>query len=122
MNRRLRPLTLFLGLALVGCASQARYGEMMQSWVGKSEADLVLAWGPPHRTHQLNNRTYYSYGMNRLESYNGPGFMAGSSGQTFWGLMLGGSTKIESRHCDSVFELERQTVTRVSFRGDDCLL
>ncbi len=34
-------------LALTGCAS--KINEMMSSWVGSHQSDLIAQWGPPHR-------------------------------------------------------------------------
>lgn len=53
-------------LALQGCAgsplsnlvSGQRYqttSDITASWVGSSEDDLVLSWGPPQNSHMMNN-------------------------------------------------------------------
>ncbi len=41
------PLFAFL-LLVGGCASQVN--RVMESWVGKHQSDLILAWGPPQQT------------------------------------------------------------------------
>ncbi len=42
-------------LVLVGCATQANYERVVQSWLGASESDLVRAWGVPDQTFPLPN-------------------------------------------------------------------
>ena len=46
----LTGLTLLAGLLLSGCAGMsASRTEMMQSWVGKHESELIKSWGPPQQ-------------------------------------------------------------------------
>lgn len=48
-NCRLIAPYLILAILLTwGCAS--RVNEVMQSWVGKHQSDLIQAWGPPQQT------------------------------------------------------------------------
>ncbi|MDP4198576.1 MAG: hypothetical protein Q8922_00430 [Bacteroidota bacterium] len=45
---------LLLAMALSGCMAD-RISEKMKSWVGRSEADLVQAWGPPTSVYKLDD-------------------------------------------------------------------
>jgi len=47
-TRRLIAYVLVMLLFTSGCASKVN--EVMQSWVGKHQSDLIQAWGPPQQT------------------------------------------------------------------------
>jgi hypothetical protein len=52
--RKLVPLlALAIAIALNGCAT--RNNNTMQSWVGRHQSELILAWGPPDRTTSDGN-------------------------------------------------------------------
>lgn len=38
-----------------GCASEAKYGKRLDSWVGHTEDELVLSWGPPTQRYPLKD-------------------------------------------------------------------
>ena len=49
-------LLLLLIYTLTGCAYQAKkLNAVMESWLGKSESELILAWGPPQNTASDGN-------------------------------------------------------------------
>lgn len=48
LQTRARTLAPVLALALVaGCATTAGYEQILNSWIGSGESQLVAAWGPP---------------------------------------------------------------------------
>ena len=61
-----------LGLFLSGCATQANYVKILDSWVGATESQLVNSWGPPLGSYTKDNGgkilTYQQTG-----AYNLPG-------------------------------------------------
>ena len=44
---------VLVAMLLAGCATTANYEVMLRSWVGKSESDLVSAWGQPDSVYQM---------------------------------------------------------------------
>ena len=51
-------LLLSVAILIVGCTS---VGEIMQTWHGNSTSNLVGSWGPPDRTFEEGNATWYVY-------------------------------------------------------------
>ncbi len=45
---------LFLTI-LVGCATTAGYEQMLTTWVGSSESNLISSWGPPENIYALDD-------------------------------------------------------------------
>lgn len=60
---------LFFSLVLAGCATQAKYKEVLDSWVGSSESDVVATWGVPARTHEAQGLRVLEY-YDSKESYS----------------------------------------------------
>ena len=48
------PVFVMLGSTLVGCATEEKYDEIVNSWVGSRADDLVLAWGPPTSSYEFS--------------------------------------------------------------------
>src|SRR5437870_4451474 len=42
-------------IVCVGCATAAKYEKTVHQWVGRSEFELVSAWGDPEKTTALEN-------------------------------------------------------------------
>ena len=61
-----------LGLFLSGCATQANYVKILDSWVGSTESQLVSSWGPPLGSYTEENGTNILTSP-QLGSYNSPG-------------------------------------------------
>jgi Sel1 repeat len=47
--------TIFVSLLSVGCATTAGYEQMLQTWVGHSEDELISRWGAPQNVYTLNS-------------------------------------------------------------------
>lgn len=37
------------------CATEAKYNEIVQSWIGGTSDELVMAWGPPDSSYSLSD-------------------------------------------------------------------
>lgn len=122
-----RLLALFAALLLAACASEAKYKEKVDAWIGAKEADLVASeWGPPQHVYDLQGGT-------RILTYSktqssggvlpnvgiGGGF--GSGGSSF-GIGVGGLGGLggEEGYCETNFTVEDGIITDVTFQGDDC--
>lgn len=50
------PLVLLVAAGLAtGCATEAKYKEIVHSWVGGTADELVMAWGPPDSSYTLSD-------------------------------------------------------------------
>lgn len=116
-----RVLALCAGLLLVACASQAGYREIVESWIGASEADLVASvWGPPDRVYEIPGGTrILSYSKTKSTPTAMPGLTIGSSG-TSVSTVIGGGMGGGERYCETNFTVEAGVIANVSFQGNDC--
>jgi len=113
-------------LGLAACASQANYREKVDTWVGKTESELVGSeWGDPQNTYDLEggsrilsySKTHSSGGLFPLI-----GIGIGSGGGGGGGIGIGASTGGGGggRFCETNFTVVDGIITEVSFQGDGC--
>lgn len=125
----MRTLAALAGLSLLaGCAYPSpQHVQALNALVGKSETDLLRAYGVPNRTYDAAGHKFLAYSRSRIESFPGtPGFGYGY-GLGFGyagfspGFGYGGfGPDIQQRDCDTTFELTAGRVTTWSLRGNDC--
>lgn len=114
-----RVLALCAALLLMACASEAGYRQIVESWIGAREADLVASvWGPPDRVYEIPGGTrILSYSKTQTSPTVMPGLVIGSSGTSVSTVIGGGG---EERYCETNFTVEAGVITDVSFQGNDC--
>lgn len=124
----IRRVLLFAGLAaLAGCAyPNPQHVAALNALVGKSETDLIRAYGVPNRTFATGGHTFLAYDRSRIETIPGtPGF-GGPWGPYWGGWGYGGwgwggiPPEIVQRQCETTFELANDVVLRWSLRGNAC--
>lgn len=117
-----RLLLLFAALQLVACATEAGYREIVESWVGRKEADLVASvWGPPERIYEIpGGLRILTYSNTQSSAPIVPSVMIGSSGTSI-STAIGAGGGGEDRFCETNFTVEGGFVTDVSFNGNDCV-
>lgn len=92
-------------LALFSCASEQRYKEMTDAWVGKSTKELMKTWGQPHASFQLMGNQVLVY--DQLQP--GPNF-AGVDPRA-----------IPAERCTTYFEVDKGRVVAVGYKGNACV-
>ena len=107
-----------LGLLLVGCATSANYGKIINSWVGSTENKLVSSWGPPLGSYVKDDGskilTYQQSG-----SYNLPGVQVMDS-MTGFPVNTSGPTVATS--CRTRFNISSSgKITSGSWQGNSCI-
>jgi hypothetical protein len=107
-----------LGLLLVGCATSANYGKIINSWVGSTENKLVSSWGPPLGSYVKDDGskilTYQQSG-----SYNLPGVQVIDS-MTGFPVNTSGPTVATS--CRTRFNISSSgKITSGSWQGNSCI-
>jgi hypothetical protein len=118
----MRKVITVAGLALLaGCAyPNPQHVAALNALVGKSETDLVRAYGAPNRTYVTGGSKFLTYSVSRIESYP-DGWGWGGGWHRGWGGWGGGwGPDIETRDCNTTFELKAGVVQSWSIRGNAC--
>jgi hypothetical protein len=120
----MRKLLVLAGAALLaGCAYPSpAHVAALNALVGKSEADLLRAYGVPNRTYDTNGLRFVTYSVSRIESYGGYGFAPAFG---FYPYGYGGfgeefGPDIVQRDCNTTFELKGGVVQAWTLRGNAC--
>jgi hypothetical protein len=126
----MRELAALATLSLLaGCAYPSpQHVQALNGLVGKSETDLLRAYGVPNRTFDSPGHRFLAYSRSRIDSIPGSaGFGYGGFGYGgfgYGGLGYGGfggfGPEIVQRDCDTTFELTGGVVRSWSLRGNDC--
>ncbi len=117
---------LMMGFVLflfVGCATEARLQQALNSTVGLSERQLVDKMGIPHRVYQLGTVKYLSYEysssyyvpQSQSTSINGYGNMIWADTNTYGGYTV-------NHNCNITFVVERGVVSNWRYDGNACKL
>jgi hypothetical protein len=85
---------------LAGCATTGNYEDMLKTWVGRSEDELVQAWGPPSSVYQSAGAKYFTYARSRT-----------------CGAGHGSITCL----CTTSFELANNRITSWRWDGNGCI-
>jgi len=121
--RRLLPLLL-----LAACA-QAPSGPPPDSWIGRSEGDLVVGLGVPHRTMEQDGRRLLAYdgtGAGRSAVVPSIGIGVGGGSGRYGGTAVGTGIGLSflpgaaSHACTTTFEAQSGRVTGFTRAGPDC--
>jgi len=121
---RLRWLWVACMLALLwGCATTAKYEQMLASWVGSSELDLYRTWGPPDNQHEVAGSKFVSFTRNGSMWVPGtaPSYQTIFTGQAAFTQATGGSPAYNiALTCKTVFEIRQDKVVGWRWQGNNC--
>jgi hypothetical protein len=121
----MRKLLAVAGLALLaGCAYPSpQHVAVLNATIGKSETDLVRQYGVPNRSFTSGGSKFLAYHESRIETFPGGWGYGGWGGwHRGWGGGWGGGwgPDVETRDCDTTFELVGGVVKTWSLRGNSC--
>jgi len=117
-------LAIFIAIfGISGCATTSNYEKVLQTTIGKSEKDLVAAWGIPQGSYENEGVRYLTY--SRSESGVIPGQPARANTVTIAGKsytnMVGGSPAIGyTNACTTIFKIENKVVVNYEYKGNYC--
>jgi len=110
-------------LALSGCANpRAEQAALAQNaLIGISEDTLLSCAGVPDRSRSAGGRDFFTYEVDRIDSYAYP--YPGFAGAGFyrrgywggWGWDRPLATEIRSTYCEATFILENGRVTQINY-------
>ena len=110
-----------------GCATEAQYGKVVDSWIGKKSSQLFWAWNYPNKQITApDGNTVYIYHNSRTLDFsqtyaNAPQYY------TSYGTYTAGpsytTTQIQKLTCTTWFEIDKKTsrIKKVFFKGDLCM-
>jgi hypothetical protein len=95
-----RSLIGLVAVAIVaGCATTENYEAMLKTRVGRSEVELVQAWGPPSSIYQSTNAKYFTYAKSKT---------------------CGAGNDAITCLCNTSFELANDRITSWRWDGNGC--
>jgi len=108
---------------LAGCATRANYENVLNSWVGATELDLVRKWGVPQQFYETSGRKFlvYSSSRNMILPGSPPSYTQTVVGNTIYKNRVGGiPDQYIELNCKTTFELENEKVLSWRWQGNDC--
>lgn len=110
-------------LLLQACATEAKYKQMLDTFKGADELNLIRQWGPPDQTYEYQGHRFFVYKNNRTMTLPGaePMYQTTFAGKTAYTQVYGGypATSV-NLYCATTFEIVDGKVLDWSFRGSDC--
>jgi hypothetical protein len=102
-------------IVLASCATTADYKDVLGSWAGAPEAELVRDWGRPLQSYEAGGRKFIVYESRRTLHLPGTAPIYTSAGPA------GGSPAMDvEMSCTTTFELANSKVISWSYKGNDC--
>jgi len=120
----MRKVFALAGLVLLaGCAYPSpQRAAALNALVGKTEADVVRAYGVPIRSVETGGSKFVEYGQHRIESFPDGPFFGAYGWRGGWGGGWGGwgYPEVEQFDCNTTFELKDGVVKGWTLRGNAC--
>ncbi len=110
-------------LLLSACATEAKYGKKLDTWVGSNEIDLVRAWGPPQQSYESGGSKFLTYSNSRQAFIPGTPATATTNiyGNTaFTNINPGMAAQSFDLSCATTFEVQNLKIVKWTWRGNDC--
>lgn len=123
LKRMLACICFLLMLSACATATRENYDVMLNSWVGKSERELVLIWGVPDKQYDLDAGTrLLSYVSRRSVYYPGSYPICSGRGSIdpIWGCSDGFTPHISFLSCETTFTLVSGKVAQWRHEGNNC--
>lgn len=117
-------ITLVFILILTGCATAAKYQQILDSWIGASEQALIESWGVPDRTYTVGNLTFlsYRYSSQRILYGAAPVYVSNVHKGVIYTNAIGGTPDmLVSDWCKTTFTIEKQKVIKWTANGNSCI-
>ena len=109
---------------LLGCATSQRYEEMLNTWVGKNEEELVRSWGPPSSVYDSGRSKFLTYARSAQGYVPGaaPSYRGYVIGNTVYTRPIGGSPGYAyTQQCVTSFETVGGVIRSWRWEGNACI-
>lgn len=122
--RRFRGLWMACVVVLLsGCATTAKYEQMLSAWVGASELDLYRTWGPPNNQYEAAGSKFVSF-MRQGQMWvpgTAPSYQTIFTGNSAFTQAVGGSPAYNiALTCQTTFEIRQGKVVGSRWQGNNC--
>lgn len=122
----IRILLVAALVALTGCAgpNRANFESDLATWTGRSEVDLLRAWGVPQRSHEVGDRKFVTFMQAISMTMPGvePTYVANTYGRTTYVNSYGGMPAQNLRfYCETTFEIADGKVAGSRWQGNNCI-
>ena len=127
----LSVIVLLASVLIAGCATTAKYRDILNQWQGQTIESFVKMWGYPDRTMSLDkNQTAYIYSSREIVStpmtQMPSNITTVNSGDKTTvisppGAIIGGQTYSLSCVTWVVFDNTTKKIVNTSFRGNNCV-
>ena len=112
-----------LCVLLAACATEAKYQEVLKTWMGLNEVELVNQWGPPDRVYELEGNRYITYvrGGTAYLPGTSPSYQTRVIGNTAYTNPVGGvPPMIINTSCVTTFTVQNGKITHWRYEGNAC--
>ena len=119
-------LSVAAATLLSGCATTERYEEILDTYIGATEDELVEHWGVPDQVYETEKSRFIVYKRSRLSSSGGvaPTFYSHINpytGAVYTQSVGGIAPQIHQYRCKTTFTLKDDRVSSWSWQGNDCI-
>jgi hypothetical protein len=116
--RTVMPAALIAAMAIGACTAPGYKGQL-QSWVGKSNSELVNTWGEPAEVvNDAEGRPVFVYATVRTETKGGTSMGDPITGQP---IKLSKAKTVKTFWCKTTFTIgEDERVEDFTYEGNDC--
>lgn len=118
-----RLLLILVALGLTGCATEAKYRTLLDSFNGVDELTLIRRWGPPDQVYEAQGHRFLVYRQQQSMLLPGaePVYQTTLSGNTAYTRGYGGyPPAFVTLFCATTFDLVEGKVLGSSYRGSNC--
>lgn len=127
-------LTICIIFLLNACATSAKYAQKLASETGKTEQQLIAAWGQPNQIKQMSNGTKILIYTNKSDElipvpsfYNNMDLL--DEDEAFYQFTYGGNEIPDgnlladniTNYCQTIFYLQNNRVTSSRYHGNACV-
>jgi len=119
-------IALLLSLFMLGCATEAKYQKVLDSWLGEKEQSLVGAWGVPASVYETDDFKFLTYLSSEQVFIPGtpPSYQTTYGYGTSYTTPAGGtSPMLIGLKCQTTFKVIKSTglIANWSYRGNNCV-
>jgi hypothetical protein len=119
-NPYIIPLVLFSFIMLSGCTTKQEHEDMLSSWYGSTEKQLVDSWGVPTSFYELDGKRYLTY------SNSSQAMIGGTPPTTTYDYFgnaytSGGSAPyLVTSNCSITMVVENGVINEWRYEGNNC--